>query len=395
MHISKCIARRIPPSERFCLNFPWRNCSNTDDTEKAIIPMKSNFSYSLIALLTLCLWLPPVAAQDSSENATEAHGEGQLGEYRGAMETTHPGWFKQSFLEFEEDIAEAAEEGRRLMLYFHQDGCPYCNKLVEHNFTNAVLGDKVQQHFDVVAINMWGDREVVQVGGRPFTEKTLASALNVNLTPTLLFFNEERKVVLRLDGYLPPEDFEVALDYVAGRLENSETYSDYVAERQNGSDTGELNVLAGTLPPPHDLENRNKDRILAVLFEEPDCDNCDLLHQKTFQDPGAGSLLEQLDVIQLNRWAETPVTLPDGTQTTARQWARELEIGYSPAILLLDAAGDEIMKINAQFRTFHILGALDYAVSGDYRSEPNFQRYLSAKAEAIREQGKDVDIWKY
>ncbi|MEW8385293.1 MAG: thioredoxin, partial [Candidatus Thiodiazotropha taylori] len=34
-----------------------------------------------------------------------------------------PSWFKNSFLDLGEDIEEAAEEGKRVILYFHQDGC--------------------------------------------------------------------------------------------------------------------------------------------------------------------------------------------------------------------------------------------------------------------------------
>jgi len=36
---------------------------------------------------------------------------------------------------------------------------------------------------------------------------------------------------------------------------------------------------------------------------------------------------------------------------------------------------------------------MDYVVSGDWEEEANFQRYLSARAEAIREQGSNVNIW--
>jgi len=37
-----------------------------------------------------------------------------------------PPWFKQSFLDIREDVDEAATAGKRLLLYFYQDGCPYC-----------------------------------------------------------------------------------------------------------------------------------------------------------------------------------------------------------------------------------------------------------------------------
>ena len=78
-----------------------------------------------------------------------------------------------------------------------------------------------------------------------------------------------------------------------------------------------------------------------------------------------------------------------------RESSLPIYILHSTMAGLFDAAGEQILKINAQFRTFHILGALDYAISGAYRTEPSFQRYLSARAEALQEQGIDVDIWKY
>lgn len=357
-------------------------------------PVKISRLLYMVPLLLVPLAGP---AQEPSENTAGAsgHGETPMGEFLGAKITTHPAWFKESFLEFEEDIDEAAAEGRRLMLYFHQDGCPYCNKLVEHNFSNEVMGGQVRRHFDVVAINMWGDREVVQVGGRQFTEKTLAAALDVDFTPTLLFFGENRRVVLRLDGYLPPDEFGLALEYVANRLESSESWVDYLTERRRGTTGNIANAMDRAMPPPYDLATAGRERPLAVLFEEPGCVNCDLLHDRTFRDPDAGPLLDRFDVLQVNRWADTPVRLPDGTSTTAARWARELGIGYSPAMVLFEPGGRVIMKINAQFRTFHVLGALAYASSGAYREEPSFQRYLSARAEEIREQGIDVDIWKY
>ena len=127
--------------------------------------------------------------------------EQKIGSFSGAELTTHPAWFKESFLDFEEDIAEAAAQGKRLVLYFYQDGCPYCSALIQHNFGQRDIVQTTQAYFDLVAINMWGDREVVQVGGQSFTEKTLAQALKVQFTPTLFFFNEAGRVVLRVNGY--------------------------------------------------------------------------------------------------------------------------------------------------------------------------------------------------
>ena len=50
------------------------------------------------------------------------------GAFLGAAETTYPAWFKDSFLELADDVAEAADEGRRVIILFHQDGCPACEQ---------------------------------------------------------------------------------------------------------------------------------------------------------------------------------------------------------------------------------------------------------------------------
>ncbi|MEJ2178239.1 MAG: thioredoxin fold domain-containing protein [Gammaproteobacteria bacterium] len=326
-------------------------------------------------------------AQDTEQSA--------MGKFLGAKETTHPDWFKESFLDFEEDIAEAADQGKRLILYFHQDGCPYCNKLVEDNFSDPDIGKKVQELFDLVAINMWGDREVVQVGGKDFTEKTLAAALNVNFTPTLLFFAENKKVALRLDGYYPPVEFNHALDYVSARMETQQTFSEYLASYTQQTGSGTLNSEEWFLNPPYDLTQFENKKPIAVMFEEPDCDPCDLLHQKTLRDPAAPALLEQFNIIQLNRWADTEIVKPDGMRTTAAKWAMDLGLGFSPSIVFFDATGQRIITIDAMFKTFHILGVFDYVASSAYLEEPSFQRFLTERAEHIRSTGEDVDIWKY
>ncbi len=326
---------------------------------------------------------------------TTAEDTQQQGQFLGAKQTTHPEWFKESFLEFEEDIEEAAEQGKRLVIYFHQDGCPYCNKLVEENFTHPDISSKMQSNFDLVAINMWGDREVVQVGGKSFTEKTLAKALNVNFTPTLIFFNESKEIALRLNGYYPVLDFDHALDYVSAKMESTAGFPEYLATLQENKLSGELIEEDWILAPPYDLSQLSNSNPLAVLFEEPDCSNCQLLHEQTFANPDVLETLNQYNVIQLNRWSDDPVVRPNGARTTAAKWATELGLGFSPAIVLFNPNGELVMTIDALFKTFHVWGVLEYVASGDYQSQPSFQRYLSERAEHMISEGRDVNIWEY
>ena len=95
-----------------------------------------------------------------------------------------PPWFALSFLDFRDDVAEAKRDGKRLLVYFGQDGCPYCAMLMENNFSQRSIVEKTRRHFVTVALNLWGDRPVTWIDGRSMTEKELGSVLKVQFTPT-------------------------------------------------------------------------------------------------------------------------------------------------------------------------------------------------------------------
>ena len=127
------------------------------------------------------------------------------------------------------DIAEAKANNKRVMLFFTQDNCPYCNALVERNLAQKEIEQRMRERFEVIAINMWGDREIMGLDGTKHTEKSFAASLKVQFTPTLLFFDETGKTILRLNGYLPPARFKTALEYVAQGREKEISYRDYIA----------------------------------------------------------------------------------------------------------------------------------------------------------------------
>src|SRR5689334_25340667 len=67
----------------------------------------------------------------------------------------HPGWFAQSLLILPEEIADAAKENKRVVLYFEQEGCPYCKRMVEVNFRDPRIAGRMQQRFVPIALNIW------------------------------------------------------------------------------------------------------------------------------------------------------------------------------------------------------------------------------------------------
>jgi len=291
-----------------------------------------------------------------------------------------PRWFSETFLDLREDVREAAAQGKRVLLYFGQDGCPYCTALMQTNFSQRAIADKTRRHFLAIALNLWGDRDVTWVDGRRMSEKALGRELRVQFTPTLLFLDEKGAVALRLNGYLPPHRFDAALDFAAGLAGKGMRYDEYIRTAIKEAASATLHDEAFFAAPPVVLTGAKP---VALLFETPYCAGCDELHGEGLRRPGVRKLLERFVVYRL--------TLDDRRNATTT-WARELRVAYTPTLVLFDR-GREVFRIDAYLRPFHLASALDYVASGAYRKEPSFQRYLQARAERLRGRGEKVDIW--
>ena len=304
-----------------------------------------------------------------------------------------PEWFKQSFLDIRDDLAEAEAAGRRVLLYFYQDGCPYCAKLLSDNFGNRAIADKTRRSFDLIAINMWGDRSVTGLDGAETSEKAFAAGLRVQYTPTLLFLDEAGGVVLRVNGYFAPHKFDIALDFVASRHEQQGSFRDYYAVRAPAPANATLNVLAGTLAQPLRLADRgDSGRSLLVMFEQGNCRECDELHRETLSRSAVAYALTNLDVAQVDLWSRDRLQTPDGREMATPDWIAELGIQHAPSLVFFDPEGSEVFRTEAYLRSFHVHGAIDYVVSGAYRRQPSFQRFLQHRTELLGERGFTVDL---
>lgn len=232
--------------------------------QAAIHIVKSN----LLVIALICFTAPSIA-QIASPHAIDV-----------------PAWFTESFLDFREEIREAATKNKRLLVYFGQDGCPYCKALMHDNFGQAEITLYTQQHFVAIAVNIWGDREVTWLDNQVRIEKEFARYLGIQFTPTILLFDEQGVITARLNGYYPPQRFLTALKYAGDKRETARSFNDHMrsvmAELEQASP--QLHQQAFFSKPPYDLSAllRSKKRPLAVLFEQTHCQQCDELHEKLF-----------------------------------------------------------------------------------------------------------------
>lgn len=303
-----------------------------------------------------------------------------------------PDWFKNSFLDLNEDIVEAQAVGKRLIVFFYQDGCPYCKKLLDDSFSQKTIADKTRKNFDLVAVNMWGDNELTYKKDS-FTEKSFAEAARVMYTPTMLFFDELGNVVLRINGYYSPEKFEAALDYVRLKRHRLQKFSEYLAEVSPVPAKGKLHREIETVSAPYQLRKiLKKGKPLLVLFEQKQCSSCDELHLDVLKRKESIELLKNFEVVVLDMWDDSSIIKPDGKRSRISQWAKDIDIQYAPSMVFFDKEGSEVFRAEAYFKSFHTQSVMDYVQQQAYKIQPNFQRWIDERAHKLRAQGVEVDL---
>ena len=295
-----------------------------------------------------------------------------------------PSWFKLSFLEIQDDIKEAKEKKKKgLIIYFGQKYCPYCKAHIEKNWGQKDIIQYTQKNFDVIAINVKGQRPVVAANGKTYTEKTFSALKKTNFTPSILFYNNQGQEILRLRGYRPPYQFRAALEYVADEHYKKESFRNYMARAESALSYGKAELNKNDLfnSPPH-LLDRSKvkaEQPLMVVFERKRCHSCDVLHGGPFIRPEIESQLLKLEAVQLDVNSEKMILTPDGEKLSTKKWAEQLNINYSPTILFFDEKGKEIIRIESVVWFYRLRNVLNYVLSGGYKKYPTFQLWRQAK----------------
>ncbi len=314
----------------------------------------------------------------------------QQGKVLGGKMSVHPDWFKESFLDISEDVMEASDEGRHVMLFMHLNGCPYCYKMVEENIKNAPYTDFIKENFDVIALNIRGDREVALNADVSLTEKQLAERFKVMYTPTIVFLSPDNKVVARINGYRSVPDFKLVLDYVNEKAYENQRLTQYINEKKS------QNYSFRDHPQLTTTDNLQKlaDKPLAVLLEDKGCVDCDKLHDGYLASEDVRDILKKYTFVRLDALSEDKLIDVEGNETTAKAWAESLGISYRPAIVLFDK-NREIARIQSALYHYHFIELLRYVAEGHYEKYPDdFYGWLDTRTAEILKTGKDVDLSK-
>ena len=310
-------------------------------------------------------------------------------------DTDDPAWFKTTFLDLREDLAEARAAGRQgLMILFSTQGCAYCKAFIERSLKDPVLGTMVREHFDVIHMEIFDDAGMKDFEGKSRPVKDFAKREGAAFSPTLVFYGLDGKRLHQVVGYQSPARFREVLDYLVDGHHRSLSYRDYLERRAAGRLATERpgDLIRDVLfdRPPYNLDRRRSaSKPLLVLFEQRDCDTCRNFHAHVLSDPEVRVLLARFQIVRLDaRDPSTRVLIPDGRKLTPLRWISGLGLTYLPGMIFFDEAGREVLRNDSLTYRQRMTRSLQYVLDKAYLRDIHFQRYTREKSLERRQRGK-------
>ncbi len=128
------------------------------------------------------------------------------------------------WLDIEEAVARSEEKPKKIIIDLYTDWCHWCKVMDKNTFTNDVIIDLVNEHYYPVKLNgeakdtlSFQDKEYVFYkkpgSNRGFHELAYALTGGRLSYPTIVFLDEESKVLQPIPGYKKPTDMEAILTY--------------------------------------------------------------------------------------------------------------------------------------------------------------------------------------
>lgn len=151
-----------------------------------------------------------------------------------------PDWLRDTFKDLSEDLAEANDEGKRLLILVEQRGCIYCTRMHEEVYPDPEIDALIRDNYFVVQMNLFGDVEVTDFDGTALPEKEMAKRWGVVFTPTMIFLPEEvaegrtaaQAAVVTMPGAFEKGTTSALLTWVRDHgYESGEHFQKYVADR--------------------------------------------------------------------------------------------------------------------------------------------------------------------
>ncbi|MFN4262602.1 MAG: thioredoxin family protein [Thioalkalivibrionaceae bacterium] len=340
----------------------------------------------------------------------------------------YPEWFTDTLYDLADESALAAEQGKRLALFFSAEECLHCIAMARSTFEDSRVIEHMTEQYDVIALDVFSDVPLIDPQGQSTTPRDFAIALRAQFTPTMVLLDTEGQPVARRVGFQDADQLLAWIDAVAARDPSPDSAQATTAQDAKTQTEQSPEPSIRWSPPrgfdsPSTLIDKSDENDLSLnlptllFFEASAGRPADrhqeseayraLLSQPEIEEKLAGwtriaipdASLAHLDSVSSPSSDDDATTQADSIADWVRigtSWAQTLELEQRPALVWISEDGQEVLRIDSPWLIDYngrplssigpeqidsLISRHEYVESGAFKTHPQYQRW---RAERLR-----------
>lgn len=130
---------------------------------------------------------------------------------------------------------EAAETGKKILLFGYAEWCTYCLKTRKETFPDSTVLAAIKEHYIPVQLDAESENEI-SYNGNTLPEYELARYLRLSSYPTHYFIDSKGSILGAQPGFIEPYVYGPLLNYVGSGAFQEMTFDEYFEKNDKDSD---------------------------------------------------------------------------------------------------------------------------------------------------------------
>ncbi len=134
--------------------------------------------------------------------------------------------FDQDWYDLEEAQQLAADNDRRIQVFFYVDWCHYCRRMEMETYTDEGVREGLSSWFYPVSINSESS-DTVKFNNTRFTEEELAEEFGVTSFPTIVFLDPDGEEFVRENRFIEADSYRQMLRFLGTHAYKNQSFEEF------------------------------------------------------------------------------------------------------------------------------------------------------------------------